>query len=256
MKKVVITGAAGNIGGKLTVWLRGRYELILLDKHTSAGAPIVAADLEDDSATWGREFAGAAAVVHLAANSTAQAAWPDLIGPNIDATINVFEAAVGAGVPRVVFASTNHVMGGYMDQLGPGELTTALPPRPGARYTVAGEDRDSTPYASTKLFGERLGRSYTRRYGLTVLSARIGWNKPGANRWQDIPPERGAWFRQMWISNRDCCELFRLSIEADIPTGFEVVNGMSANAGMPWDMEHARRVLGFRPADGIPAGER
>ena len=98
--------------------------------------------------------------------------------PNIDALINVYEAAIQGSVPRVIFASSNHVMGGYKDQCGPGELTTDLPPRPGTHYVVNGELRDSTPYATTKLFGERFGQHYAERYGISVIAVRIGWNKP------------------------------------------------------------------------------
>ena len=37
---------------------------------------------------------------------------------------------------------------------------------------------------------------------------------------------------------------------------FVVVNGMSDNTGMPWDMDGTRRLVGFGPADDVtrPAG--
>src|SRR5207253_4112615 len=101
-----------------------------------------------------------------------------------------------AGVRRRVYASSNHVMGGYKDEPGV-RLTTELPPRPGCRYVVGGEQRDSTPYGSSKLFGERLGKCYAEARGLEVVAVRIGWVRPGDNRPQDVPPERDAWFRLM-----------------------------------------------------------
>jgi NAD+ dependent glucose-6-phosphate dehydrogenase len=58
-----------------------------------------------------------------------------------------------------------------------------------------------------------------------------------------------AWLRQMWLSNRDCCQLLERCIAADPAIGFAVVNGMSANAGMRWDIEYTRRLLGYEPQD-------
>ena len=84
-----------------------------------------------------------------------------------------------AGVRRVVYASSNHVLGGYKDDPEPALLTTDLLPRPGTRYVADGEARDSTPYGSAKLFGERLGRCCADADGLSVLAVRIGWVRPG-----------------------------------------------------------------------------
>ena len=82
----------------------------------------------------------------------AHVTWTKLIGPNLDALVNVFQASAQAKVRRVIFASSNHVMGGYKDLTEPFLLTTDLPPKPGTRYVVDGEERDSTPYGSGKLF--------------------------------------------------------------------------------------------------------
>lgn len=55
-------------------------------------------------------FAGAHAVLHLAANASATASWDELRGNNIEATQAVFGAARRAGIRKVVFASSNHDM--------------------------------------------------------------------------------------------------------------------------------------------------
>jgi len=107
---VLITGAAGNLGAKLRHHLEGRYPLRLLDCSPGGDPAIVRADLSRWENPWVDLFAGVDTVVHLAADPTAQQTWPNLIGPNVDAIINVFQAAVGAGVRRVVYASSNHVM--------------------------------------------------------------------------------------------------------------------------------------------------
>jgi uronate dehydrogenase len=249
MRRVLITGAAGNLGGKLRRHLSG-CELVLLDRVSGGNPAVVEADLSRWG-NWVDHFAGVEAVYHFAADPTAQQAWPELVGPNVDALVNVFLAAVRCGVRRVIFASSNHVMGGYKDLPEPHLLTADLPPLPGTRYVADGVARDSTPYASAKLFGERLGRTLSEVHGLEVIAVRLGWIKPGDNPADGIPPERGEWFRQMWLSNRDFCHLMGRCLEAELPRRFLVVNGMSVNAGMRWDLTEARRILGYEPRDGI-----
>jgi uronate dehydrogenase len=249
-KTIVITGAAGNLGSKLRRHLEDRYDLRLLDCDPRGDPTIVQADLTRWDDRWVGMFGGADVVVHLAADATAQQSWPKLVRPNIDAVIHVFQAAARANVKRVVYVSSNHVMGGYQDEPGT-LLTTELPPRPGARYVVNGEPRDSTPYGACKLFGERLGKCFAEVNDMSVIAVRIGWVRPGDNRAEDVPASRGPWFRLMWLSNRDYCQLMERCIEADLALGFAVVNGMSTNTGMPWDISHLRRVLGYEPQDDV-----
>lgn len=250
-KTVLITGATGNLGDKLRRHLEGRYRLRLLDVDPRGDSSVVQADLSRWDERWVKQFENVDAVVHLAAEPTAHQTWAKLIGPNVDAVVNVFLASARMGVRRVVYASSNHVMGGYADDPAVARLTTDLPPRPGARYESQGERRDSTPYGSAKLFGERVGKSFAEACGLSVVAVRIGWVRPGENRAADIPSERGDWFRLMWLSNRDYAQLMQRCLEAELPERFVIVNGMSANAGMRWDLETARRVLGYEPADDV-----
>jgi nucleoside-diphosphate-sugar epimerase len=261
---ILITGAAGNLGAKLRRHLVGRYDLRLLDINPRGDPTIFQADLSRWDKRWVDQLHGVNVVVHLAADPTAQQTWPNLIGPNIDAVINVFRASVLAGVKRVVFASSNHVMGGYQDDPEPALLTPEVPPRPGTHYVVDAELRDSTAYAAAKLFGERLGKCYGDAHGLSTIAVRIGWVRTGDNRAQDIPAERGSWYRLMWLSNRDFCQLMERCILAASTIRFAVVNGMSANPGMRWDIETTRRLVGYVPEDhGVaicpdhaPTGER
>ena len=109
--------------------------------------------------------------------------------------------------------------------------------------------------AASELLGERLGQWYAGAHGLSVIAVRIGWVLPGPNLAQDVPTERGEWFRLMWLSNDDFCRLMECCVRADLAGGgFTVVNGMSRNAGMPWDLEHTRRAVGYVPRDGLVAG--
>ncbi len=251
-KVMLITGAAGNLGGKLRRRLEKQFPLVLLDRAPGGDPAVTAADLSAPG-PWEDAFAGVDTVFHLAADPTAQQTWPNVVGPNIDAMVLVFQAAVRHKVRRVVFASSNHVMGGYKEMAEPFLLTTDLPPLPGTRYVVGGEARDSTPYAAAKLFGERLGKALSAAHDLSFIAVRVGSVRAGENRPGDIPASREAWFHLMWLSNRDYCHLMERCLLADLPGRFVVVNGMSANTGMRWDLAHTRAVLGYEPQDDVRA---
>src|SRR5580704_5518110 len=135
MSNVLITGASGNLGGKLRRFLQDGHTLRLLDRDAGGDPGIISADLSQWG-SWTEHFRGVDTVFHLAADPTAQQTWSNVIAPNIDALIHVFTASVQAGVKRIVYASSNHVMGGYKDLTDPFLITTSLPPLPGTRYVV------------------------------------------------------------------------------------------------------------------------
>lgn len=247
-KHILITGAAGNLGFKLARALTGRCELTLLDRAESAGVHSV--DLSRWDAHWPALFRGVDAVVHLAGNPVAYHDWPELVGPNIDAMLNMFEAAARERVKRVVFASSNHVMGGYQEIPGI-SITESLPPRPGLRYFADGAERFSGAYAASKLIGERTSRHFAEARGLEVIAVRIGWVWRGQNEPSQLPAERGDWFRNMWLSDRDFVHLMERCLSAAMPMPFVIINGMSANTGMRWDLKMARDLFDYQPQDDV-----
>lgn len=252
MKRVLITGAAGNLGGKLAQHLRGRYALRLLDQRADAAQAVIGADLSQWDKNWVGQFEGVDVVVHLAANPNPTPPWADLVAPNLDAVVNVYNAAAQAGVKRVVFASSNHAMGAYKELDEPQLITVDAPPRPGTRWEQADKSHDSTPYGALKLVGERVGQGFATAYGMSVVNVRIGWVMPGENGAGAISAAVGEWARLMWLSNRDYCQLMERAIAVELATGATVtVNGMSNNRGMRWDLTTARDVLGYAPEDDV-----
>lgn len=237
---VLITGARGNIGRKLRDAWTDVYDLVLIDREEDDDDPeVIGADLSVLDDDWITHFHGVDTVVHLAANPDADATWDDLVGPNLDAMANVFHAAALAGVERVIFASSNHVMGGYRD-LDDRPITVELEPSPDG------------PYGAAKLFGERLGQSLSRAFDVTFIAIRIGWVQPGPNRPETLPDD---WSRKLWLSNTDLVRLFDQAVEAEIEDRtFLVVNGMSRNHDMRWDLSDAAELLGYLPVDDAFAG--
>jgi len=240
-RTVLITGACGNIGRKLRTAWEDVYDLILIDAAADEDDPeVYKADLTLFDEDWITHFHGVDTVVHLAANSNELSELEDLVQPNIDALANVFNAAALAGVDRVVFASSNHVMGGYKDD-GDDPITVDLPPRPG------------NDYGMLKLVGERLGQSLSMAFDLTFIAVRIGWVQEGRNRPETLPDD---WSRKMWLSNHDLVQLFDAAVEAEIEDqSFVVVNGVSRNHGTRWDLSDAAEILGYLPEDDAFASE-
>jgi uronate dehydrogenase len=236
-RTILITGAAGNIGGKLAAHFRetGAYALHLLDRR--AGDGIVAADFGVWDEAWAKEFAGVDTIFHLAGNPSGRTSWESARRDNIAGTVHVLRAARDAKVRRVVFASTNQVMLGYRFKTGP--VTTEMPPAP------------LSPYGISKFACEELGRAFNEETGIDFLAMRIGYFQPGDN-----PPgeglEIGAWGQSMWLSNRDMIQFAEKAIEAP-SFGFAIVNLESNNIGMRWDLEHTRKITGYVPLDTAPA---
>ena len=234
-RTVLITGAGGNIGTKLRAHFSGLgWALRLLDVDARGDAAIQPADLAEWDDAWVSRFAGVDTVIHLAGDPSPQASWASAQRLNIDLTANVYEAAAAQGVRRVVFASSNWVMAGHRTEQG--VLTTDL-----ATYPI-------NPYGVSKLVGERMARSIHARRRLSVICFRIGYLQRGDNR-PGTHMGWSVWGQAMWLSNRDLCQAMERAVLAE-GVGFAVLNLMSDNPGMRWDIETTRRTIGYAPQDG------
>jgi UDP-glucuronate 4-epimerase len=179
-ERVLVTGAAGFIGSTLTERLLGEgrrvvgydsFDPFYPESHKQANLAaalrsdrfaLVRADLRD-AAALRRVFAGERfdAVVHLAALAGVR---PSLERPaeyadvNVRGTAALLEAAVRAGGPRVVFASSSSVYGERSD--GPFRESDPV-------------ERPVSPYAATKRAGELIAHTFHHAWGLPVICARI-----------------------------------------------------------------------------------
>jgi uronate dehydrogenase len=227
-KRVLITGAAGRIGASMAAQLKDRYDLRLHYHNTKPKDPstddLFQADIADYDAIL-PALAGMDAVVHLAGEPAVQTPWDRILKANIAGCQNVYEAARQQGVPKIVFASSNHAAGWYEKERAH-YVTTDMPMRPDSYYGVS------------KVFGEALGRYYVDAFGLSVICLRIGSFQPR-------PRDK----RQLatWLSERDCAQLVWRSIESDVH--YAVVFGISGNTRAFWDISQARELLGYDPED-------
>jgi uronate dehydrogenase len=224
MQTVLITGAAGGIGTRLRRLLKGVYRDIRLSDikppdDLAAEENFVAADLADLTQVE-RAVAGVDGIVHLGGFSV-EGAWDTILNSNIIGCYHLFEAARRHRVERVVFASSNHVIGFYPRHR---RIGTDAAVRPDSRYGVS------------KAFGEALAALYAFKHGLRVTCIRIG-------NFADAPVDRRR--LSIWISPEDLAQLIRIGLEhPDIR--YEIFYGMSDNARGWWDNSAAFR-FGYRP---------
>jgi nucleoside-diphosphate-sugar epimerase len=228
---LTITGGAGRVARGIRPFLREHYRLRLADikpaADMDASEEFVEADVSDFAAA-DRAMDGANAVLHLAADPSPSASWPEVRTRNIDATYNVYEAARRHGARKVVLATTNHVMGFYNLE-GAYPIRTDQPIRPDSLYGVS------------KAFGEALARYYSDAFGMSMICLRIGWFTLEPPRWGNLNP--------LWVSARDLGQLALLCLKTE--RMFGIYNGTSNNSAGHWDLTSAREELGYAPVDDV-----
>lgn len=254
--KVVLTGAAGVIGRAVREHLGDRYEFVSITRKPTEFTNVIG-DISDFDAIR-PAFDGADAVVHLAASISVDSPWESVLSDNLIGTYNVYEAARQAGLTCIVFASSNHTIGGY-ELDGAPRIYDMDDPR---SYDHNAEIRPDSLYGVSKVYGEALGRYYHETYGMRVYNLRIGSVRADDNPvdptvkdgsfWLDLTPEQKFdRLRSTWLSQRDCAELIGCCLEATtVP--WVTVYGISDNPRQFWDLEHARRLLGYAPKDRAP----
>lgn len=233
-RRVLVTGAAGNIGSYFAEHCHDRYELRLMlspggDSGTLDGrGEIVEADLSDLNALAG-VCRGMDTVVHLAAAADPDTPWDALLQANIIGTYHLFVAAKAAACRRVVFASSIHAISGYAAGR---QVQADDPVNPGDLYGV------------TKCFGEAMARYMAQQQDLSAIVLRIGAFQPlRAARQPESMPMLDA-----FVSRRDLIHLIELSID-DESLQFAIVHALSANAFNRMDITEARELLGYAPVD-------
>ncbi len=227
MKKIVLTGANGNLGQELRGMLAGLCdELISTDIADGVGdlldnETFVQADLSEMDQVRPL-LEGADMVVHFGA-IVDELPFDQMWGPNFMGSYNIWESARQLGVRRIVYASSIHAMGMYPKTT---RIDTEMPHRP------------DTYYGFAKCFTEDLGRMYWEKEGIESVHLRIysATSKPGNAR------ALGS-----WLSFDDLRQLVMRSIDTPV-VGFTVVYGVSNNDRSPVD-NSAAAFLGYRPKD-------
>ena len=223
MKKIAVTGGSGGAGQYVVRdLLEHGYEVLNLDIVPSKEnvAPFRKVDLTD----YGNTFAamhGCDAVVHLAANPEPDFDFftgADRFQNNTISTYNVFQTAVALKMERVVWASSETVLGFPFEDVQPDSVPV-------------NEDhqKPQNSYALSKFVCEKLAEQMNILYGIPIIGLRFSnifftgndhhpnvsydsvssfWSEPFGRRFN------------LWgyIDARDIALSVRLSLEANIST--------------------------------------
>jgi len=219
MKKILITGSEGLIGRILVGSLGDDYELFGLDKvDTSELRKYYQADIsnEDELNKAWKLIGPIDVVIHLAGDSFVEAGWEYVLPANIVGAKNIFETARQNEVPKIIFASSGHVVGGYENELleSGGMIDEMAAVRPDGWYGLS------------KAFGEDLARMYHDQYDMKIYCLRIGAvlesDQPNTDR-----------DKRIWFSHADLIKTVRAMIESDVKFG--IYFGVSDNKNRIWD---------------------
>jgi nucleoside-diphosphate-sugar epimerase len=236
-RRVLVTGAAGNIGAYFAEHSHAQYELRImvhqLDQRADALRPfgeVVAGELSDLAKL--KEFCrGIDTVVHLAGDPDPGAAWTSLLESNIVGAYNTFVAAKAAGCRRVIYASSIHAVSGYPADV---QVKTSEPVNPGDLYGV------------TKCFGEALGRYMAEQEELSVIALRIGAFQPI----EAARQESSVAMLDAFVSQRDLNQLIERCIDVE-NIRFAILHGLSDNRFKRLDISDARALVGYQPQDDL-----
>lgn len=283
--KVVVTGAAGFLAGRMLPTFRERYDLTLLDVRTTNrdGAEVegvVVCDLlEPNRDAYRSHFAGADVVMHCgftrariveepvteapgdgggdirfqgrSANRGGDARFESEMN-NIRMCYNVYQTCVEEGVRRAVVLSSNHASDYYEVLIWNKQM--------GALVTPDMPARSDNFYGWAKGAYESLGFTYSTGTvsggkPLEMIQIRIGG--PRENDAENFSPDRPEQMHRglgCYLSARDQVQLIVKSIETpditnDLGVPFQIFYGISNNTQKFWDLSNARRVIGYEPED-------
>lgn len=223
-ERLLMTGAAGGVGRALRPLLKNIAPSVVLSdivdiNDCAAHESFVRCELSDASAV-AEMVAGVDAVIHLGGISV-ERPFEQILQGNIIGLYNLFEAARRHGRPRIVFASSNHVVGYYRQDE---RIDSTATPKPDSLYGVS------------KAFGENIAGLYHRKFGQECLSVRIG---------SCLPKPKDRRTLATWLAAEDLADLCACAFEAPL-LGHTIVYGASANEEGWWDNSRAA-FLGWSP---------
>ena len=246
--KILVTGMSGLIGAALRRSLNDDHELTALNRSNVEGVPTHTADIGDFDAIKDA-FQCQDVVVHLAAKAGESYTWEELRDTNVEGTRHVFQAAVDAGVGRVVFASSGATVAGWEAEEPYKSLVEGRYDELPDTWPLIHVDMPPRPrgiYGSTKVWGEALARHFADTTQTSFFNIRIGYVNA-----EDKPTN--ARQRSVWCSQRDVVNAILSAIlsRTDAPESMrcETFFATSSNRFGYRDTNHGKALLGYEPLD-------
>src|SRR5438876_1879475 len=268
MAKIVVTGASGKAGRAVVrTLLEHDHDVLAVDvvSPSESSTPSLLADVTDYGQTV-ECLAGQDAVVHLAAIPASGIHTEETtFRTNMSSTYNVFEAARLLGLRRVVWASSETILGLPFEREQPA-------------YAPIDEEHPPLPessYALSKLLAEELGHQLHRWSGTPYVALRFSnIMEPDEYErfpsfWDDASLRR--WNLWGYVDARDVAQSCRLALEADVGADHFIVAAADTVMNRPsrelmaevypsvpyrptagdfdtlLSIQKARRLLGYEP---------
>lgn len=229
--RIAVTGGNGKLGRVTVAHLRASgHEVVVLDKAGPDREAFTQVEITDYGqvidalAGINDRHGGVEAVVHLAAIPA-----PGLLTDaatfhnNVVGTFNVFQAARRLAIRRVVFASSETVLG----------LPFETPPP----YVPLDEEYDTRPesvYSLGKHLEEELARKIARwdpELSITALRFSNVMVEADYSEFEEFTAEGRKWNLWGYIDARDGAEAIRLAVEASTP-GYDVFTVFAADTAV------------------------
>jgi nucleoside-diphosphate-sugar epimerase len=229
MSKIVVTGGSGKAGRAVVRDLVDHgFEVVNVDvvPGPTRDAPFLRADLTDLGETI-EALSGVDAVVHLAAIPAPRIRTVErTFEINILSTYNVFSAATLLGLERVVWASSETVLGLPFGRLHARNLLDpAAEPGHVAEpdYVPIDEEHPLRPHSSyslSKVLGEEMARQFARWSHIPFVGLRFSAIREIAeyDSFADLQrdPHLNEWNVWAYVDARDVAQACRLSLTADV----------------------------------------
>jgi NAD+ dependent glucose-6-phosphate dehydrogenase len=238
-KKITIIGGAGTIGSILYKGLSDKYTIVILDKTTPKYAnEFIKVDATNPASLLDSIPKDSDVLINLLTIKTENdlrdvQEFQRMTNVHLQSSFYVYHAAISLGIPKVVYASSNHTTDSYENDgfstLGR-EITTSDFPYSRGLYGVL------------KFASEQVGYLMTKQSEkLSIINLRIGSVHPDE---QKAVKEDNRLHRTL-LSHEDTVQLFDLAIQSTVKYG--TYYGVSDNPDKPWSVESTYRELGYIP---------
>lgn len=257
-RKVVVTGAAGYVAGRMLPTLRERYDLTLLDVSNRNRSGEEVADVQvinltdPDREKYRHHFRGADAVIHCAyVRPGAPELHYETERANVDLAYNIYQVSLEENVRRVVACSSNHAADYYERLIWADRWDVVTP---------ATRPLSDNFYGWAKEAYEHLGFVFAtgaERGGKRLENVQIRIGGPREN---DLERLDASDLKKLhrslgaYLSIRDQTQLFVKSLEAEdirdengVP--FQIFYGISGNSHRFWSIANAQKLIGYAPED-------
>lgn len=240
METIVLVGGTGTVGQALAKGLSPLYKVIILDlndpKINQTNVYFQQANALSKNELIQHIPSNSSALINLlntnTQNSLDETRFHEMTDLFFRSSYNVLQAAVEKQVPKVIFASSNHVTDRY-EKDGKSQLKREI--------TTDDLPKSKGLYGVLKYASEQLGILFSEQQNLSVVNIRIGSFPKDSSKQALIENKR---LQHTLLTEQDLIQYFRLALESTRKTG--TYYAVSDNEGKPWSTDGAEKELHFR----------